>query len=436
MISSKMLKIFQAVLLIFISLSLVSCYSGTIAEDPELHNEFVQKWLQRVFTDPEDASALKNLAIFYVQANDQMKAKLYLDRALAKLPGDPALHFYKGLNLEFFNEPEQAISYYSIYTITPEDDPYREMLEGRYRWIERQNAYADIKSIINSENENAAAFFADSTIAVFPLIYKGIKTDYVPLSRGFSEMISIDLAKVKNLTVLERIRIQALLDEINLVNSGLIEESTAPRAGKILRAGTIVSGDFDIRNDKDFIINMGSWETSTSKQKTWVGKSGNLKDMFIIQKELVFAFLQKSGYILTREEQESIAYIPTSNLESFLAYSRGLLSEDAGNYKEANNYFRRAVEIDPGFRSAVSKVTSTQAIGKAGGEKKNLLTDLEREDPVTKRVVENLNYQRMQSLGNNIISGFIPGQDNRNPAQEKTLLEGNKLPDPPLPPTR
>jgi hypothetical protein len=310
------------------------------------------------------------------------------------------------------------------------------MLEGRYLWLQRQNAYADIKNLISNEEELAAAAASDSAVAVFPLIYQGIKTDYVPLSRGFSEMISIDLAKVSRLTILERIRIQALLDELQLGRDGVTDQSSAPRAGKLLRAKTIVSGDFDIRNNEDFLINLGSWDAGTSEQKTWVNKSGKLKDMFTIQKELVFAFLQKSGIELTLEEKESIAFIPTQNLESFLAFSKGLLAEDAGKFEEANGHYRRAAEVDPFFKTAVSKVNTTSAISNAGGERSELTAKLERTDPVTTREVGNLDSERLQTLGSNITTGFLPGQNNRNPAQEKTVLEGSILPDPPQPPIR
>jgi tetratricopeptide (TPR) repeat protein len=436
MYKKKVLNISSAAFIMFISLVFYSCYSGSIAEDPELHKKAVDNWLQRTYADPYDADALKNLAIFYVQANEQTKGKLYLDRALKQLPDDPALFFYKGINLEFYNENTEAMKYYSIYSSLPEDNAYKEMLEGRYLWLQRQNAYTDIKNIINRESELAAAVTSDSAIAVFPLIYKGLKTDYVPLSRGFSEMISIDLAKVKQLTVLERIRIQALLDELSFSESGITEEGTSPRAGRLLRANTIVSGDFDIIDDNDFIINIGSWEAATSQQKAWVNKSGRFADMFTIQKEAVFAFLQKSGIDITQEEKEQIAYIPTQNLESFLAFSKGLLMEDAGKFNDASDYFRRAAEIDPGFGAALSKSSSVKAIQNTGGDKGELLGKVEQQDPVTRQEVGDLSAERMQSVGNNITSGFLPGANMRNPAQEQSMLQGGILPDPPQPPNR
>ena len=264
-------------------------------------------------------------------------------------------------------------------------------------------------------------------------MYHGVNEDYVPLSRGFSEMISVDLAKVKNLTILERIRIQAVIDELKFNQSPGVNQSTAPRAGKLLRAGTIVSGDYDITEKKEFKINLGSWDVQTSEQKSMVNTSGNLKDLFELQKRVVFSFLDKNGIELTQEEKEDIAYIPTQNLEAFLSYSKGLVQEDAGNFKEAESFFKNAVEIDPNFNAAGGKVESTQSIGKSGGPKEQLVTSLRTNDPVIKeQAAINIVSNRQQNLGNNITSNFVQGIDSRNPAQDQGLEL--TLPEPPPPP--
>lgn len=407
-------------------------------DNPDLYRKEVQGWIDRTIKDPHDFEALKNLSIYYIQAHDNDKARYYLGEALDIRPDDPELIFYKGLNLEFYNEPDKAIVYYSKYKDVPEDSPFREMLEGRYLWIQREQNYADVKSLISNENNLTMQNVSDSTMAVFPLIYKGTNKDYAPLSRGFSEMISIDLAKLKEIKVLERVRIQAVLNELKLAQSSVVDQSTAPRVGKILKAGTIVSGDYDVTDNADFKIDLGSWEVETSARKSWVNKSGSLNDIFTLQKEIVFAFLTENGFDLTQEEKEQIAYIPTQNLNAFLAYSKGLLQEDAGNYQQADGFFRQAVDIDPHFNDAGSKLQSSQSLGKSGGEKENLVTTLRNTQPVVKNEMINLTTNRMQNLGNNITSNFVQGVDNRSPAQQfqdtKEASQSVQLPTPPPPP--
>ena len=431
----KIKFLFLAGALLLSLAGLNSCSSGSLMDNPEMYKQQVQGWIDRTLADSKDFEALKNLSVYYMQTHDNDKARYYLGEAMDINPDDPELIFYKGLNLEFYNEQGKAASYYAKYKDVPEDSPFREMLEGRYLWIKRQENFSDVKQLIQNEKDLTFQNVSDSTIAVFPLIYTGTNKDYAPLSRGFSEMVSIDLAKLKTITVLERVRIQAVLDELKLSQSGVVDQSTAPRVGKILKAGTIVSGDYDVTNNGDFKIDLGSWAVQTSQRKSWVNKTGSIKDFFVLQKQVVFDFLQQNGFQLTQEEKENIAYIPTQNLESFLAYSKGLLQEDAGNFQQAGQFFNQATQLDPGFRDAGSKMQSSQSVGKSGGTKENLVTTLRKTVPVVKNEMINLAASRLENLGSSILSNFVQGVDSRNPAQElseKGLTE--ELPSPPPPP--
>jgi tetratricopeptide (TPR) repeat protein len=403
-------------------------------DDPELSKSQVNDWTDRINKDQHDFEALKNLGIYYMQIKDNEKARYYLDHALEENPSDPALLLYKGINLEFFDETEEALGYYQKFDQVSLDSPYRELLEGRYLLLKRQKIYSEVDSLAKEEDHLSFENVSESTLAVFPLMYQGFNEDYVPLSRGFSEMISIDLAKVKNLTILERIRIQAVIDELKFSQSAAVDQSTAPRAGKLLRAGTIISGDYDISEEKEFKINLGSWDVQTSERKSMVNVSGKLEDLFELQKRVVFSFLDKNGIELTQEEKEAIAYIPTQNLDAFLSYSRGLLQEDAGNFKEAETFYQNAIQIDPNFNAAGNKLESTQSIGKSGTTDQ-LITSLKTNDPVIKDQLSiNIVYNRQQNLGNNVSSNFVQGIDSRNPAQDQGLEL--ILPEPPPPPSR
>ncbi len=430
-------KIFFRTVIVIISFFPVilfySCSSGSVMDDPELYQGQVDNWVRRADENPYDADALKHLSIFYIQTHQNELAQKYINKAIKLTPDDPEVIFYKGLNLEFFNKQADALEYYKKYTGILKDSPYRELMEGRYLWIKRQQAYSDIDSLIKREKDLPDKNISDSTMAVFPLIYQGINKDYVPLSRGFSEMVSIDLAKVKALTILERIRIQAILDELKFGQSSMVNQSTAPRMGKLLGAGTIVSGDYDVTSNGDFKIDLGSWNVKNSERKSWVNKSGDLKDFFTLQKEIVFAFLERNGIELTREEKEAIAYIPTQNLQSFLAFSKGLMQEDAGNFNNASAFFKQAAELDPNFKAASAKQQSSGSIGKSSGSKEQLTSTLKEEYPAIQGEEINLVQNRQNVIDNSVLSNFTDDSFNRTPAQDKKDLNP-PLPNPPQPP--
>ena len=410
-----------------------SCSSGSVMDDPELYQGQVDGWIRRANENPYDADALKHLSIFYIQTHQNDTAQKYINKAIKLSPDDPEVIFYKGLNLEFFGKQNEALEYYKKYSGILNDSPYRELMEGRYLWIKRQQAYSDVDSLIKREKDISSKNISDSTMAVFPLIYQGINKDYVPLSRGFSEMVSIDLAKVRALKILERVRIQAVLDELKFGQSSMVNQTTAPRMGKLLGAGTIVSGDYDVTKNGDFKIDLGSWDVKDSQRKSWINKSGNLNDFFTLQKEVVFAFLQNNGIELTQAEKEAIAKVPTQNLQSFLAFSKGIMAEDAGNFNSAASYFKTASELDPHFEAANEKQQSTQSMGKSSGSKEQLVSNLREDDPAIKGEEINLVQNRSAAIDNNVLSNFTGDEFNRNPAQDKKELT-TSLPDPPPPP--
>ncbi len=429
--------IFACALLLYLSpvLFISSCYSGSVMDDPEICKEEVDGWLTRVKQNPDDFDALKNLSVYYVQTNKNAEGDKYIAEALKIKPDDPELLFYKGVNLEFFNKKKEALDYYKKYTGILNDSQYKDMMEGRYLWLKRQQAYSDVDSLIKREKEQSAGISSDSTIAVFPLIYRGINKDYFPLSRGFSEMISIDLAKVKELTILERIRIQAVLDELKFGQSAAVDKSTAPRVGKLLGAGTIVSGNYDVTNSKEFKIDLGSWEVRTSKVKSWVNISGNLDDFFTLQKEVVFDFLKKNNIELTHEEQEAIAYIPTQNLQAFLAFSKGLMLEDSGDFEGAALLFKKAVDIDPNFKAAKEKMKSSESISRVGGAKEQLITGLTNTLPAIRIPEIDIFHDRRVIIDNNVFFNFNRNEIDRSPAKDIKEIR-SILPDPPPPPAR
>ena len=63
-------------------------------------------------------------------------------------------------------------------------------------------------------------------------------------------LLIADIAKVPGLKVLERVKIQTLLNEIKLAGSNLSSKESAVRSGRLLRAEKIVIGDYDIRNNE------------------------------------------------------------------------------------------------------------------------------------------------------------------------------------------
>src|SRR5437667_12850362 len=60
--------------------------------------------------------------------------------------------------------------------------------------------------------------------------------DFKTLKKGFAQMVTTDLAGNDAITVVERARMNEIVDELNLQQSNKIDPATAAKVGKLLGA--------------------------------------------------------------------------------------------------------------------------------------------------------------------------------------------------------
>jgi curli biogenesis system outer membrane secretion channel CsgG len=70
---------------------------------------------------------------------------------------------------------------------------------------------------------------------------------YAALAKGIAAMVISDLSKVPGLKLLERQKVQKLVDEIQLSESGLVSQDNQVKAGRLMRAEKIVVGSFGVQ---------------------------------------------------------------------------------------------------------------------------------------------------------------------------------------------
>ena len=113
-----------------------------------------------------------------------------------------------------------------------------------------QSIQDEVKQAIANEKTLSELAPEPNSIAVHPLINKGAE-QYGPIGKGLTAFVITDLAKVPGLKVLEREKLQKLIDEIKLSQTGaLVETTSRVRAGRIMRAEKLMIGDYLIENNK------------------------------------------------------------------------------------------------------------------------------------------------------------------------------------------
>jgi TolB-like protein/cytochrome c-type biogenesis protein CcmH/NrfG len=307
---------------------------------------------------PNDAAVARSLGIAYYKSGKFTEARAHLEQAAKLDPRDGSATLYLGLTAEQQKDIPAARAAYQSYVRYGKTSKVRRQLEDRLAALTRQELAVAAKAAVAQEQRLSTQPGNAKTVAVMPLRFSGSDTTLRPLERGLAELIIIDLSRSHELTVVERSRIQALLDEIKLQQSGATDTATNVRAGKIIQAGRIVSGGIVQTADR-LRVDAAIVNTQTSALAGGAGNENTLEQIFAIEKAIVAQLFDSLGVRLTAEERKALELTPTRNLQAFLAYSRGLMFEDQGRYGEAARAFYEASRLDPNFVQAQQKQTQT-----------------------------------------------------------------------------
>ncbi|MFQ5865025.1 MAG: CsgG/HfaB family protein [bacterium] len=424
---------------IFLILFCLSCAPVRYHKDISEYRGEIYKLEAKLKVNPEDAEALRDLGVIYFETAQYPLAKDYLQKAYVQNPEDPKTMFYLGMTLEFRNENQEALKIHERYIEVSRLSPYRRLMEGRYRRLSRDFIRQEIRTLLQQEQQLSEDRMAPKTIAVFPLTYQGKAKKFAVLGRGLSEMIIIDLGQVRELNLLERIRLQTLLQELELAQTEIVDKQSAPRVGKLLGAGRIIAGSFNVLKKSQLQVDVLSWDIINRNFPDAVSQIDALENLFKMEKELVFDVIEKIGIELTPQERERIQRIPTQNMQAFLAYCNGLEKEDAGQFEAAVKFYQQALKLDPNFKPAQIKAEAAESSSQAGGSSDEVLEQIAKiegkEAPPTGSS-EDLVNARLENLGNNVGSNFAPGQDSRKSTEEaeSSGADLGELPEPPPPP--
>ncbi len=297
---------------------------------------------------PNDPYTLTSIGISYYFLKNYSDAISYLKASKSADPGMIDTYIYLGMSYEQQGKYKEAIREYDdCIKLRPEKSVARK-IEQRRVFLARELTRAEVKEALQNEVKLVSDIerIPDNTVAVMYFTNVGTIRELDLLGKGLAGMLITDLSKAKAITLLERIKIQDLLKEINLEG---VDKNTAARPGMLLGASKIITGSFNSIDGKDLNIASSITMTKTKTSRPSKGVSGLLKELFNMEKDLAFGILEDMGITLTDEERDAIKKLPTTSFDAFMAYSKGIDLSDKGMYQEAAIEFERALSIDPKF---------------------------------------------------------------------------------------
>jgi TolB-like protein len=189
------------------------------------------------------------------------------------------------------------------------------------------------------------------TIAVMPFsnVNKDKETDW--LSEGISETLTTKLGNVQRIRVVERQRIDAVLNEVSLGQSGVIDPASAAKAGKVLGAETVVTGAFQKMGEKlRLTARFVKVETGIVSNTAMV--TGDYNDIFSLEDNMADNILMNLGIETSVSEKQKIARNPTTSVAAYKNYTQGVSLMKKDQFDDAKAYLDEAVREDPNFSEA------------------------------------------------------------------------------------
>jgi tetratricopeptide (TPR) repeat protein len=311
--------------------------------------------------NPRSVAALRALGVAYFKANRFAEARTVLDQARQLDPRDGVSALYAGLAAERLQDFTGAKAAYNAYLANGRSRRARTEVQQRLVAMARDEAVALAKAAVANEARLSQTPGDRRTIAVPPLKFSGPDAETLaPLERGLAELIITDLARSSQLTIVERDRMQAIADEIALGESGRVDAGSAVRAGKLIQAGRLVNGTI-VQGGNQLTLSSSIVEVASAELSAPASVTNNVDAIFALQKQFVFRIFDQLGIVLTPAERQLVDRQATTNLNAFLAYSRGLAAADDGRFEDAARFFDNARALDPNFGAAAARFGAAQA---------------------------------------------------------------------------
>jgi tetratricopeptide (TPR) repeat protein len=310
---------------------------------------------------PTDPDLNLRLAKAYYAADRFADARTAAGIVLQQQPDNSEARVYLGFSYEGLEQFDSARAVYGALLALRPTGQVSRLLNGRLALLARKELHAAARSALVHEAELARTPPDPNTIAVFPFRYTGQDSTLRPLERGLAALVVSDLSHVRSLRLVERERLQALLDELQLTTSGRVDPATGARSGHLVGAGQVVQGQFQEYPSASLRLDAALVRASDAQVAATGTGRNPIDQLFDLEKSVVFQLVGQMGIPLTPAESIAISERPTRDLQAFLLYSRGLEAQDRGDFRAAGEAFRAASQRDPSFQAAAQQAQTSEA---------------------------------------------------------------------------
>lgn len=216
------------------------------------------------------------------------------------------------------------------------------------------------------------------TLAVMDFTNNSIaeRERYEGLTNGLPSMMINYLNGGVDLKVIERERIQWILDELELQRQEeVVDQSTAVQTGELLGANAVVFGSYTMTQDELMIL-ARVVDVETGEVMLGDQVRGEPDQFFDLIQELSEKVTQS---INVKMEETQLGSEETQSLDAMMAYSEGLSLMEEGEFRKAYEKFMAATDYDENFNRARRKAQSLKPMLASANVEDSVSQDVNRE---------------------------------------------------------
>ncbi len=244
---------------------------------------------------------------------------------------------------------------------------------------------------------------AGNTLAVLYFHNKSGDAGLNPLQKGLAFMLMTDLSQVDGIVLVERVKLQALVEEMDLGVSGLVAPDSAPRVGRLLGARFLVGGDLQ-GSKSELGIASDVLEVPGQRLAGSPLSEGDLPRIFEVEKELLFAIIDILRIELSEQKKLELEKPFTTKIDALYNLMYAIDSADRGDYLKAEAYYKEALKKDPGLNAAEEGLQELKDLNLVGphDRSKAMAESLEERTSQTSRLTDDYISRRNRNPGDNL----------------------------------
>lgn len=210
----------------------------------------------------------------------------------------------------------------------------------------------DAKQAVANEARLDASRIPARSIGVLPFSVAATDTMLKPLGYALADFLTTDLSRSDRLQLVDRLHMDAIARELKLVDQGVVDPRSAPRAGRLVGARRLLIGDLSAGPNGTVVVTARLVDVIAGTVQGLVTATTPMDRTFDAEKTLALRLFEELGVTLTPTQRVAVERRETSNLAAAVAYGHGLEAEAHGDAPRAIVAFQEAARLDAAFAAA------------------------------------------------------------------------------------